>query len=248
MRLVRAHIDLAKAEASAIKGEIVRVAILAGVAVAVLILASILLVVGGSMFLGEWLLGSIGWGVLHGLLLFTAIALTAVLAAIGDRRRVAGAFVIGLAVAVIASILLALALPNQLYTTIGAQLLPGIEEGVRPLLVGVIAWAVLGLIAGLVSAMRAEDGEGRAGAAIGGLVAGAIFGALTAVDVGPQVGVGIGIALGYLAWIGLTVGALVGGGIDTEALKSRFMPTQTIETSKETLAWLQSRMPPGTGS
>jgi hypothetical protein len=37
-------------------------------------------------------------------------------------------------------------------------------------------------------------------------------------------------------------------GVDVEALKARFMPTQTIETSKETLAWLQSKMPPGIGS
>ena len=36
-------------------------------------------------------------------------------------------------------------------------------------------------------------------------------------------------------------------GIDVEALKARFTPTQTIETSKETLEWLQKRMPPGIG-
>ena len=37
-------------------------------------------------------------------------------------------------------------------------------------------------------------------------------------------------------------------GVDVEALKARFTPTQTIETSKETLEWLQSKMPPGIGS
>jgi hypothetical protein len=37
-------------------------------------------------------------------------------------------------------------------------------------------------------------------------------------------------------------------GIDTEALQARFTPTRTIETSKETLEWLQKRMPPGIGS
>ena len=35
---------------------------------------------------------------------------------------------------------------------------------------------------------------------------------------------------------------------DVDALKAKFYPTQTIETSKETLAWLQSKMPPGIGS
>jgi hypothetical protein len=37
-------------------------------------------------------------------------------------------------------------------------------------------------------------------------------------------------------------------GIDTETLKRRFYPSQTIDTSKETLEWLQKRMPPGIGS
>ena len=36
-------------------------------------------------------------------------------------------------------------------------------------------------------------------------------------------------------------------GIDVEALQQRFIPTQTIETSKETLEWLRRRMP-GNGS
>ena len=37
-------------------------------------------------------------------------------------------------------------------------------------------------------------------------------------------------------------------GIDVEDLKARFYPDATIETSKETLEWLQRQMPPGTGS
>ena len=37
-------------------------------------------------------------------------------------------------------------------------------------------------------------------------------------------------------------------GVDVEALQARFTPTRTIETSKETLAWLLSKMPHGSGS
>ena len=37
-------------------------------------------------------------------------------------------------------------------------------------------------------------------------------------------------------------------GIDVEALKPPLHPVQTIDTSKETLEWLQKRMPPGIGS
>ena len=69
-----AHIDLAKAEMSAIGGEIARVAAFVGIAFAVVLLALILAVVGTSLFLADWLLGSMGWGVLHGVLLLSAIA------------------------------------------------------------------------------------------------------------------------------------------------------------------------------
>ena len=41
---------------------------------------------------------------------------------------------------------------------------------------------------------------------------------------------------------------LARNGVDTEAIKHRFYPTATIETGKETLEWLQKRMPPGIGS
>jgi hypothetical protein len=249
MRLAVAHIDLAKAEASAIKGEIARVAAFVGIAIGVILLAVILLFVGSSLFLADWLLGSMGWGVLHGVLLLTAIALACGLAAVGmSGGRIGQAFLVGVAVAVGVALLLALALPNRLYTSIGDATLVGIEPGVRPLIVGAAIWAVLGLIGGLVGALRATGGGGRVGALLGGVVLGALIGAVSAVDTGPQVGIGIGITVGYLTWMGLMGLDIARTGVDVEGLKARFLPTQTIETSKETLAWLKSKMPPGAGS
>jgi hypothetical protein len=249
-RLAIAHVDLAKAEAKAIGGQLVRTLAFAGIALGVLLLASILLVVGGALFLGEWLLGSLGWGLLDGLLLFAAIALACGLAALGvAASRIGRAFVGGFVVAIVASIVLGLAIPNTLYAQVGDQAFTAIEPGVRPLLVGVLIWATLGLLVGLIGAWRSGGGGGAwIGGALGGLVVGAIVGALTAIDVGAQVGVGIGIAIGYIVWIDLMVIDIVRTGIDMDALKARFYPSQTIDTSKETLAWLQSRMPPGTGS
>lgn len=248
-RLALAHVDLAKAEAKAIGGQLVRLLAFAGIALGVLLMASILAVVGTALFLGDWLLGSMGWGLLHGLLLFAAIAVACVLAALGSGGGAIGrSFLIGLIVAIVAAILLGLALPNALYAQIGDQALPGVESGVRPLVVGVLLWAALGLIVGLIGAFRAEGGGAKAAAAIGGAIVGAVVGAATAVDVGAQVGVGIGLTIGYLVWIDLMVLDLIRTGIDTDALKARFYPSQTIDTSKETLAWLQSKMPPGTGS
>ena len=248
-RLIVAHIDLAKAEASAIKGEIARVAAFVGIAIFVVLLALILGFVGTSLFLGEWLLGSIGWGVLHGVLLLAAIAVACGLAAVGvSGARIGRAFVVGVLVAIGVGLLLTLALPNRLYTTIGESALPGVEPGVRPLVVAAAIWAVIGLLGGLIGALRADGWGGRVGALIGGVALGALVGAVTSVDTGPQVGIGIGIAAGYLAWIGVMAADIARTGIDMDALKARFYPTQTIETSKETLAWLQSKMPPGFGS
>ncbi|MBA2299255.1 MAG: hypothetical protein H0W22_00615 [Chloroflexi bacterium] len=244
-----AHTDLAKAEASAIKGEIARVAAFVGIAIFVVLLALILAFVGTSLFVAEWLLGSIGWGVLHGVLLLVSIAVACGLAAVGvSGARIGRAFLVAVGVVVGVSLLLSLALPNRLYTSIGASVLPGVEPGVRPLVVGAAIWAVIGLVGGLIGALRASGAGVRIGALIGGVVLGALIGAVTAIDTGPQVGIGIGIAVGYLTWIGLMGADIARTGVDTDALKARFYPKQTIETSKETLAWLQSKMPPGSGS
>ena len=82
----------------------------------------------------------------------------------------------------------------------------------------------------------------------GGIVGGVLVGALTSITYGPQVGTGIGITIGYLTWAGLMGIDIYRTGIDMEALKARFTPTQTIETSKETLEWLQKRTPRANGS
>jgi hypothetical protein len=249
MRLAMAHVELAKAEGAAIGGQIARVAALAGIAFAVVLFAGILLVIGTSLFLGEWLLGSIGWGVLHGILLFAAVAMACVLAAVGvPGSRLGQAFLLGLIVAVIVGIGLALALPNRAYRSIGENVLPNVEAGARPLIVGLIVVGVLGLLIGIIGALRASGTGFRGGSIVGGAIGGAALGAISAVDTGVQVGAGIGIATGYIVWM-LAMGVdIARRGVDLEDLKRRFYPSQTIETSKETLAWLQSKMPPGIGS
>jgi hypothetical protein len=246
MRLVTAHIDLAKAEFAAIGGQIARTAALVGVAIALLIMAAFLLVVGSALFFGEWLLGSIGWGVLHGVLAFAAIAMSCVLVAVGvGAGRIVRSFAVAVVLAIVVGVLLGLDLTNRAYAAIGDATLVGIEPGVRPLVVGLLVGAGLGLVLGLLGAWRAKAPIGPS--AIGGLVVGLLLGAFTAITFGPQVGAGVGIAAGYIAWMAL-MGMDVGRtGVDVETLKARFYPTQTIETSKETLEWLQKRMPPGIG-
>lgn len=249
MRLVMAHVELAKAEASEIGGRLARAAALIGLAITFVVMIGVLLVIGLALFTAEWLFGSMGWGILHGLLLFTAIAVAAVLAAVGVPggrlgRAFLGALVIGLVVAG----LLGLDGPNRLYTAIGDPLLPGVEPGVRPLVVGTIVGAVLGVLLAIVTIARQGSGGGRTGFAVVLAIAGAAVGALSAITFGPQAGIALGLAVGYGAWTALMGADVAATGIDTETLKTRFMPSQTIDTSKETLEWLRRRMPPGMGS
>jgi hypothetical protein len=250
MALVMAHVDLARAEASAIAGQVGRAIALGALAFLLVVFAVFLLVIGISLGIGEWIFGSMGWGVVHGVLLFLSVAMAAVLAAIGiSGGRIARSFLAGVVVAILVGVVLGLNLPNQLYTLIGDRTTLAVEPGIRPLVVGMLLGGLLGLIAGIVAALRMHgSGGGRFTVLAGLTVLGVLVGAFTAITFGPQVGAAIGITVGYLAWMAVMGADVSRTGIDVEALKRRFTPVQTIETSKETLEWLQKRMPPGIGS
>lgn len=245
MGFVRAHIDLAKAELEDIKNEVARAAALGGIALAVVILASLLLAIGGILFTGEWIFGSIGWGVLLGVELLLAIAVTAVLVALrvpGLGKDVVIAFLLGLVVALV----LGFELPNRLFTAIGDAAAPGIDPAVRPLLIGVIVFGVIGAIAGLVIGARAVGGAGGIlGGLAAGLAAGALVGAFLAISFGLRVGAALGFAVFFLAWPILEGVRTQRQGIDVEELKARFYPAVSIETTKESIEWAKARVPRG---
>lgn len=249
MALGRAHVDLAKSEVGAIAGEIGRIAALVALAIAVLILAGLLVGLGTALFLGEWLLGSIGWGVLHGFLLCTGIAVAGLLLAVGvEGGRIGRSFLVAIIVAVVVGVALGLQWPNQAYAAMGESAQLNITEGERPLVVGLLFGALIGALIGFAAAIRIGSAGARVGAIVGLTVLGLLAGALSAITFSPQVGAGIGITLGYLTWILLMGVDVAGRGVDLEGMKDRFYPTQSIETGKETLEWLQRRMPPGIGS
>jgi hypothetical protein len=245
-RLVMAHVELAKAEATAIGGQIAQVAALGAAALALVIAAVSIVILGSALFLGEWVLGSMGWGVLHGFLAFIAVAMVCIFIAVGvSAGRIVRALALGAAIGILVGAILFLNLPNWAYKTIGDSLLPGVDPGVRPLVVGIIVVGLIGLVVGIVAAWRAKSSYPAT--AFGGLLVGVALGAFTAITFGPQPAAGVGIAVGYIGWMAFMGMDLARTGIDVEALKARFTPTQTIETSKETLEWLQKRMPPGIG-
>ncbi|HYO44244.1 MAG TPA: hypothetical protein VES19_13695 [Candidatus Limnocylindrales bacterium] len=245
MGFVRAHIDLAKAELDDIKDEVARAAALGGIALAVVILASLLLAIGGILFTGEWIFGSIGWGLLLGVELLLAIAVTAVLAALripGLGTDVVVAFVLGL----LAALVLGFSLPNLLFTTIGDALNLGVDPAVRPLVVGVILVAIVGALVGLGVGIRAGGGVGGfVGGPIGGAVIGALFGAFLSITFGLRVGAALGFAVFFVLWPALMGIRTRRQGIDVEQLKARFYPATSIETTKESIEWAKARFPGG---
>jgi hypothetical protein len=248
MDLAKAHVELAKAEASEIGAEGGRLAGLTAAAVALVLLAALLAVIGTALFIGDWIYGSIGWGVVHGVLAFLSIAVALVLLAVRvDAVRIGRALFIAVVLGVITGVVLGLGLINQAYATIGSSLGIAVDPAVRPLVVGLGLGAMVGLIVGIVSAVRASQPSWFLAIA-GGIVFGALIGAFTSITFGPQVSAAIGTTVAYLIWVGLMGLDVYRTGIDQEALKARYTPTMTIETSKETLEWLKQRTRRGNGS
>ena len=244
--LARAHVEFARAEFADILDEIKRVAVLVGLAFGAVVAVSLLLPIGLSLFVGETLFGSLGWGVLHGTLLLLGVALAAVLVALGvGGGRIGVDFLIAALVGLAVALALGLNLTNRLWTAVGDSYAPNIIPDVRPLAVAAVVSAVVVGLLGLIAGAR---GGGLVGAFVGAL-AGAIFGALvgmlSSIALGPRVGAAIGVTVALIIWpIAMSI-ATARRGVDTAALKNRFWPDETIETTKETIEWVRARTPLG---
>jgi len=239
-RLVTAHVELARAEVGAIAADALGVAARVAVAVAALLYMAMLLAIAVPLFLGDWLFGSLGWGILHAVLLAIAVAVLMVLGALRVSGRGLGsaflaAALLGLAVAVA----LGLSLPNAGYGTLGATILPGVDPGVRPLVVGAVLGAVVLGIVGLLVGARSGGGGAVGGLVLGALV-GLLLGAFTAISFDRRAGVATGIAVGLAAWPALSALAL--RGYEWSALRARFTPQASIDAAMETKAFVESRL------
>ena len=307
VRVVGAHIELARAEADQIKGEVLRTLALGGLAAVCLVFLAFLLVIGLSLFLGEWLFGSLGWGVLHGAELFIAVAVIAVLLALRSRG-VGAAVAIALITALVVTVVFGTNVLNTIYVQIAGQfatsadpgdisfaigagigaaifavvgLLAGARGGTagsaagglfagavlgallgvlaaglvrlaikpasRPMIVGLLIWAAVGAIAGLIAGWQ-RDGRTALVGLGAGLVIGGFFGAFSAIAFSWHVSIAIGLAVFYALAPAIAGAYAANGGIDIEALKARYWPAATIDTTKETIEWAKGRLPGGGGS
>lgn len=244
-RLLKAHVDLGKAELGEIVDEVKRMVALGAAAVGLLLLAALLLFVGGLLFLGEWLFGSIGWGVLLGFLLLLDIALVLFLAALDvSGRRIGTALVIGAALGVGVGLVLGFDVLHQGWQALGDAVATSViaDQATRTPVVAIVGLAVVAGLLGLLGGIR-----GGLKSAIGGFIAAAILGAIigwiTATPVSAQVGAALGVLVALIAWPILAGLDVARAGIDTEALGNKFKPDETINLTKETIEWVRARTP-----
>ncbi len=247
--LIRAHLELARAEFSEIAGEIKRMLGLVGLAFTLVLFALLLLSVGLPLFLGGWLFGSMGWGILHGLLFAVAMAVASVAAALGAGGRVIWLSVLsGAAVAIAASALLGSGLAFQGAVELAARAEPALRIDLPSrwdtLVAGAVGGALIGaLLLLVVGLVLRRSAKGALGVFLDGAILGAILGAIFGVaQYGWQVGAAIGLTIGLIAWIAGSVGGMM--GLDFSARFAGLRPTTSIETARETWEWVRARIKP----
>jgi hypothetical protein len=248
-RLLAAHIALAKAELALI-GDRAKVAVaLVGMAIALVLFAALVATVGTPLFLGEWLFGSMGWGILHAVLFGLSVAVVAVMLALDIPpdsvfRTLVGAVLVGILVGGI----LFFNVFHLLWATLGDELASrttvAIDPSYRPLVVGAVVVGAIGALVGLILGIwRGRTFSAAIGGLVGGAVAGAAFGAFTAITFSVEVAVAIGIAVTLVTWMPLVARPVITGTYDWDALKARYWPGLTVEMARETYEQLRERMP-----
>jgi hypothetical protein len=256
--LVSAHFKLLSAELSEIMSEVKRAAALGGAALGLLFLTGILATVGSILWLDEWIFGSIGWGVLHGSGFMIAVAVTLVMLIIPNSvPRLGSGMFIALVVAVVVFLLLWLQLTSRASGWVGSNFFGSltwfdghaVSAADRPIAAAVIVVAVVFAVVGAVVGASLGSGSlGRVASAIGVAIIGAVVGGLLGAMLGVPMswGISIAVALAVFLIVYPILGAiLVLKNADFEELKKRLLPTQTIETTKETIEWVREQMPQG---
>jgi len=240
-RLVGAHIDLLKAELEQAMRE---VAIIAGLTALALVLALLMLIlvwVGTWLFLGEWLFGSMGWGILHGTLftiaLIVPIGLNLAGGSVGAWAR---AFVISLVVAIVLSVLFASNVMRTSAVWLGEQLQASLSfaPSALPTLGAAVVGALVLAVPFLVLIRSGNLLARLVGGLLLGFILGALFGSVT-FDTKGAIAVALTVAL--IAWIALSALLAVRRGIDPKARYEKLIPRASVAQFAATRAYLEQQ-------
>ena len=243
--LIDAHLALLKAEMAEIGGQLKQIAAFVGGIVVLALYAVSLIVIGGTLFLGEWLFGSIGWGVLHGTLLTAGVIVALALLIIeAPRPLITRPLGWGAAVGIITTLVLGLNVPHNLSVwaadLVIANVVPTLDPQYAPAVVAMVIFALVFAIVGLVVGARSEGGLG----AVSGLVVGALFGSLFGILFGGlvfgwQPAAAIGVTVGLITWVALMGWRASKAKLDPQARFEKLWPRETYETALETKTWLE---------
>jgi hypothetical protein len=239
--LVSAHIELLKAE---LEQALREVAIIVGLAVVALVLALLMLIlvwVGTWLFLGEWLFGSMGWGILHGTLITIALIVPIGLnLAGGSVGAWARAFVISLIVAILLSVLFASNVMRSSAVWLAEQLQGSLSFAPSALpTLGAAVVGALVLAVAFVLLIRSGNFLVRLiGGVVLGFILGAIFGSVT-FDTKGAIAVALTVAL--IAWIALSAVLAVRRGIDPKARYEKLIPRASMAQFAATRAYLEQQ-------
>ncbi len=243
MRMLDAHLTLLRAELAITGKELGIIAGLALGALVVLLLVLGLVYIGGFLFFGEWLFGSMGWGIIHGTLLgFGFIGFVAINLAGGDVRAYGGGALVGLAVAVLLGAVLVSNVGNEGGEAVREWLVGEFQTDRLPfgdewlvLLLGIVIAGLIGGIVALVASWRTQAGHPFA-MLMTGLVVGAIIGAIwfpTRYQAADGV-MGLAIMVGLITWI--AAGGLLASrrGFDPEARYADLIPRESMAAFERT--------------
>ncbi|HET7676411.1 MAG TPA: hypothetical protein VFK38_01005 [Candidatus Limnocylindrales bacterium] len=203
-----------------------------------------LLLIGGTLFIGEWLFGSIGWGVLHGVLLGLGLIVGLSLVLFGAPGRVVTTtwLVSALAAATLAVLLGSDVLHRLAHAgadAVNAAVEPDLQPFWAPAVVSAAGGAVLLGVALAAAGARAGIGGVLAGL-LGGAIVGALLGMLLAGSHWTWRGAAaVGVTFGAILWPVLQGLAARKAGIDPKTRFTRLWPSQTWETTLETKEWLE---------
>ncbi len=242
-RLFRAHVDLAKTEIGEIVGEVKRMVALGAMALGALLMVGLLFTIGGLLFLGDWLFGSIGWGVLLGTVLLIDMAVIALLLALDvDGRRLGTSLVVALVAGVAVGVVMALDLTHRGWTALGDSVASAYDANTRAVLLAIgISALVLGML-GFATGIR--NGFGHAwGRLLVWAIIGLFVGLLTVISIPGTVGAALGVLVALITWPIVAGRDLARTGVDGDALARKFVPQQTIDLTKETIEWVRARTP-----
>ena len=240
---MNAHLTLLKAELAVTGREI---GLIIGLAVAALSLALLmigLIYTGTWLFLGEWLFGSLGWGVLHGTLFTVAIIVPIGLDLGGGWMGAWGrGLLIGSGLTVVLSLLFGSNLLRNSAVAAGDQLAPSLalEPALLPTLVGLIAGLLIVGLALFILGLRVGD-------AFRMLVLGAVVGAIVGAILGSVMfdwagAIAVALTFGLVAWIGFTIYLAVKRGFDPGARYDPLVPRESIAAIEGTKGFLVKQL------